>query len=39
MEIDDVVLELSAMSDKLDMIISRLDEIVKLQEKILREIK
>ena len=38
MELDDVVLELGAMSDKLDIIISRLDEIVELQEKILREV-
>ena len=38
MELDDVVLELGAMSDKLDIIISRLDDIVELQEKILREV-
>ena len=38
MEIDDVVLELGTISDKLDMIISRLEEIVRLQEETLRKI-
>jgi len=38
MEIDDVVDELGTISGKLDMIISRLDDIVRLQEKILREV-
>lgn len=39
MEIDDVVNELGTISDQLDMIISRLDDIADLQEKILREVK
>ena len=38
MEIDDVVDELGTISEKMDMIISRLDEIVDLQKKILGEI-
>jgi hypothetical protein len=39
MEIDDVVDELGTISDKLDMIISRLNDIVDIQTKILREVE